>query len=42
MKSPEEKSMGYTIAVIVAAVVIFVVIGVISRVFIPYPTHGMP
>ena len=42
MKSPEEKSMGYTIAVIVAAVVIFVVIGFISRVFISYPTPGMP
>lgn len=42
IKSPEEKSMGYTIAVVVAAVVIFVVIGVISRVFISYPTPGMP
>ncbi len=34
MKSPKEKSMGYTVAVIIAAIVIFVVIGAISRVFI--------
>lgn len=34
MKSPKEKSTGYTVAVIIAAVVIFVVIGAISRVFI--------
>ncbi len=41
MKSPQEKSLGYTIAVIVAAVVIFVVIGIISRAFISFPTPGM-
>jgi hypothetical protein len=34
MKSPNEKSTGYTVAVIIAAIVIFVVIGTISRVFI--------
>jgi len=34
MKSPKEKSTVYTIAVIIAAIVIFVVIGAISRVFI--------
>ena len=34
MKSPKEKSIGYTVAVIVAAIIIFVVIGAISRVFI--------
>ena len=34
MKSPKEKSLGYTVAVIIAAIVIFVVIGAISRVFI--------
>jgi hypothetical protein len=33
MKSPKEKSMGYTIAVIIAAIIIFVVIGAISQVF---------
>ncbi|MBN2437109.1 MAG: YIP1 family protein [Deltaproteobacteria bacterium] len=34
MKSPKEKSVGYTVAVIIAAIVIFVVIGAVSRVFI--------
>jgi hypothetical protein len=34
MKSPQEKSTVYTIAVIVTAIVIFLVIGVVSRVFI--------
>jgi len=42
MKSPQEKSLGYTIAVIIAAIVIFIVIGFISRAFISYPTPGMP
>ncbi len=42
MKSPQEKSLGYTIAVIIAAVIIFVLIGFISRAFISYPTPGMP
>ena len=41
MKSPQEKSVGYTVAVIVAAIVIFLVIGGISRSFISYPTAGM-
>jgi hypothetical protein len=34
MKSPKEKSTGYTVAVIIAAIIIFVVIGAVSRVFI--------
>ena len=38
MKSPKEKSLVYTVAVIVAAIVIFVIIGVVSRAFMP----GMP
>jgi type III secretory pathway component EscS len=42
MESPQEKSLGYTITVIIAAIVIFMVIGVISRAFISYPTPGMP
>ena len=42
MKSPKEKSVGYTIAVIIAAIVIFMVIGFISRAFISYPTPVMP
>jgi hypothetical protein len=41
MKSPQEKSLGYTIAVIITAIVIFMVIGFISRAFISYPTPGM-
>jgi len=40
MKSPKEKSVGYTTAVIIAALVIFMVIGFISRAFISYPTPG--
>ncbi|OGP61965.1 MAG: hypothetical protein A2170_13265 [Deltaproteobacteria bacterium RBG_13_53_10] len=42
MKSPKEKSLGYTIAVIIAAIVIFGVISYISRLFISYPTPSMP
>jgi hypothetical protein len=42
MKSPQEKSVGYTIAVIIAAIIIFVLIGFISNAFISYPTPGMP
>ena len=34
MKSPKEKSVGYTVAVIIAAIIIFVVIGASSRIFI--------
>ncbi len=41
MKSSKEKSTGYTVAVVVAAIVIFLVIGGISRAFISYPTAGM-
>ena len=41
MKSPKEKSLGYTVAVIVAAIIIFVVIGIVSRAFISYPTPSM-
>jgi hypothetical protein len=40
MKSPQDKSVGYTVAVIIAAIVIFIVIGAISRLFISYPTSG--
>jgi hypothetical protein len=41
MKSPQEKSLGYTAAVIVAAIIIFVIIGIVSRAFISYPTPSM-
>jgi Yip1 domain. len=42
MKSPQEKSLGYTVAVVVAAIVIFIVINYIARAFLPYPTPWMP
>jgi len=41
MKAPREKALVYTIAVAVAAIVIFTVIGSIARILIPYPV-GMP
>ena len=34
MKSPKEKSIGYTVAILIAVIIIFVVIGAISRAFI--------
>jgi hypothetical protein len=42
MESPQEKSLGYTISVIIAAIIIFMVIGFISHAFVSYPTPGMP
>jgi hypothetical protein len=41
MKSPREKSVGYTVAVIIAGIIISVIIGIISRAFISFPTPGM-
>ena len=41
MKAPKEKAVGYTVVVILAAIVIFVVIGTISRRFMMMPTVGM-
>jgi len=40
MKSPQEKSIGYTVAVVVAAIVIFIVVGVVTRSVIPYSMTG--
>ncbi len=43
MKSPPERSLGYTVAVVVAAIVLFVVIGAISASFVGLPmavTHS--
>ena len=40
MKSPREKSMGYTVAVVIAALIIFILIGLVSRAFISFPTPG--
>ncbi len=42
MKSPKDKSVGYTVAVIVAAIIIFIVIGAASRAFMTYPTPNIP
>jgi hypothetical protein len=41
MKAPKEKSLGYLIAVIIAAIIIFGVISYISRAFISYPTPSI-
>ncbi len=41
MKTPQEKSVMYTIAVVIAAIIIFVVISWIPRAFISYPTPGV-
>ncbi len=41
MKAPQEKSMGYLVAVIIAAIAIFAIIGAISHTFISYPMPGM-
>jgi uncharacterized membrane protein len=38
MKAPQEKSLGYTVAVFIAAIVVFVVISWIPRAFISHPT----
>jgi hypothetical protein len=41
MKAPKEKSLGYTVAVVIAAIIIFMIIGWISGAFISYPTPHM-
>ncbi|HBB15923.1 MAG TPA: YIP1 family protein, partial [Syntrophus sp. (in: bacteria)] len=41
MKAPKDKSLGYTVAVVIAAIIIFMFIGWISRAFISYPTPHM-
>ena len=38
MKSPQEKSLGYTVVVVIAAIIIFIVISFVSHAFISYPT----
>jgi hypothetical protein len=38
MKAPQEKALGYTAVVIIAAIVVFVVIGIVSGAFLRYPT----
>lgn len=41
MKAPQEKALGYTVAVVIAAIVIFMIIGWLSGAFISYPTPHM-
>jgi hypothetical protein len=41
MKSPREKALGYTLVVILAAIVLFMIIGVIAGRFMAVPTAGM-
>jgi hypothetical protein len=41
MKSPRDKTMGYTVVVILAAIVLFLLIGVIAGRFLAVPTAGL-
>ena len=41
MKAPRDKAMGYTVVVIVAAIVLFMLIGAIAGRFLAVPTAGM-
>jgi len=40
MKSPPERSLGYAIAIMVAATVLTIVVGVLSTVFVEFPGSG--
>jgi hypothetical protein len=42
MKVPKEKALGYTITVVIAAIIIFMIIGAVSHTFISYPVPNMP
>lgn len=37
MKAPQDKALGYTAVVVVAAIVIFVVVGAVASVVVPHP-----
>jgi hypothetical protein len=41
MKAPREKAMGYTVVVVLAAIVLFMIIGAIAGHFMAVPTAGM-
>ena len=41
MKSPKEKAVGYTVVVVLAAIVLFILIGVVSSMFLRVPGVGM-
>jgi len=40
MKSPKEKALGYTVVVIIAAVVLFMIIGLVAARFTAMPMVG--
>lgn len=42
MKAPQEKAIGYTAVVVVVAIVVMMVIGAVSGVFMPTPTMPVP
>ena len=41
MKAPREKATGYTVVVLLAAIVLFMLIGVVAGQFMAVPTPGM-
>jgi hypothetical protein len=41
MKSPGEKAVTYTVVIVLAALVLFVLSGVIAGRFLPVPTAGI-
>jgi hypothetical protein len=40
MKSPEDKTLAYTVVVIIAGIVIFAIIGAVGGLFVSYPLPG--
>lgn len=42
MKAPEAKATAYTVTVVIAAILIFAVIGVVGGALTPYPTMWLP
>jgi len=41
MKSPKEKALIYTVVIVIAAIIIFVIIGLISSLFVSLPTPNV-
>ena len=41
MKAPQEKAVGYTVVVIIVAIVLYLVIGLAVRSVVPYPLPGL-
>ena len=41
MKAPQEKAVGYTVVVIIVAIVLYLVIGLVVRSVVPYPLPGL-